>query len=137
MVPVVSIPDEVRRQLALLSQRPAARVVPHFTAAMPTDWRPQQVRNLEGVLDAYFTDAAAWELIADRLEAGHPVETVTLSKPRGKTGYVMKIALEGDDRPVYVKLQLGSGKVIGRSFHYSEHPQAGPKQVKQAKQSST
>ena len=33
----------------------------------------------------------------------------------------MKILLDGDDPPVYVKLQLGSGKVIGRSFHYSEY----------------
>ena len=28
--------------------------------------------------------------------------------------------LGGEDPPVYVKLQLESGKVIGRSFHYSE-----------------
>ena len=80
------------------------------------------MRNPSGVLDAYFTDAAAWELIADKLEEGHPVEEVSLRKPLGRKGYVMKIHLGGDDPPVYVKLQLGSGKVIGRSFHYSEHP---------------
>lgn len=81
----VSITDEVRRQLAVLARRPSARVTA-FSAAMPTDWRPQQVRNPLGVLDAYFTDPAAWELIGDKLEEGHPVETVTLRKPPGRTG---------------------------------------------------
>ena len=33
----------------------------------------------------------------------------------------MKIDL-GQERPVYVKLQLAGKKVIGRSFHYSERP---------------
>ena len=33
----------------------------------------------------------------------------------------MKIDL-GQERPVYVKLQLAGKKVIGRSFHYSELP---------------
>lgn len=73
------------------------------------------------MLDEYFTEAAAWELIAAKLDEGHPVEVVSLRKPAGRRGYVMKISLSGDDRPVYVKLQLQSGKVIGRSFHYSEH----------------
>ncbi len=91
-----------------------------FSPERPTDWRPGQVRNPEGVLDTHFTDAAAWELIATRIDDGHPIESVTLHKPQGATGYVMKIDLE-DGRPqLYVKLQMGSGKIIGRSFHYSE-----------------
>ena len=73
------------------------------------------------MLDEWFTDAAAWELIAAKLEEGHPVKVVSLRKPPGRKGYVMNISLSSDDPPVYVKLQLGSGKVIGRSFHYSEH----------------
>ena len=32
----------------------------------------------------------------------------------------MKIKLEADRPQLYVKLQLGSGKIIGRSCHYSE-----------------
>jgi len=91
-----------------------------FLLCVDTDWRPGQVRNPDGILDRYFTDTAAWELIADRLEAGHPVEIVELRKPPGATGYVMKIDIEPDQHPLYVKLQLGSGKIIGRSFHYSD-----------------
>ncbi len=41
-----------------------------------------------------------------------------LEQPEGKTGYVMKVLL--GTKMVYIKLELGSGKVIGRSFHYSE-----------------
>ena len=87
----------------------------------PTDWRPGQVRNLKAVLGNAFTDMAAWDLIATKLEDGHPVEAVELNHPPGRTGYVMKIDL-GQERPVYVKLQLAGKNVIGRSFHYSERP---------------
>lgn len=78
-------------------------------------------------VDFPITDAAAWDLIASRLEAGHDVETVELRKPEGKRGYVMKIALETEQPLLYVKLQLGSGRIIGRSFHYSESEQEGPR----------
>ena len=90
---------------------------------MPTQWQPQQVRDPEepeGGLSPYFTDGGAWDLIADKLEAGHDVEVVELRKPRGSKGYVMKIRLGPSEPLLYVKLQLGSGTVIGRSFHYSE-----------------
>ena len=91
-----------------------------FSTDRPTDWRPGQVRNPNGILDTHFTDAAAWEFIASRLEDGHPVEIVELRKPAGATGYVMKIDIEPGRPQLYVKLQLGSGKIIGRSFHYSD-----------------
>ena len=71
------------------------------------------------MLDNYFTDPAAWELIAAKLEEGHPVEVVVLRKPKDKLGYVLKVDLGGGDPLIYIKLQVGSGKIIGRSFHYS------------------
>ena len=91
-----------------------------FSTSLPTDWRPRQVRNPSGILDTHFTDAAAWEFIASKLEDGHPVDIVELRKPAGGTGYVMKIDIEPDQPQLYVKLQLGAGKIIGRSFHYSD-----------------
>ena len=91
-----------------------------FSTDRPTDWRPGQVRNPNGMLDTYFSDAAAWELIASKLEGGHPVEAVELQKPAGAKGYVMKIDIEPGSPRLYVMLQLGSGQVIGRSLHYSE-----------------
>ncbi len=92
-----------------------------FRTDRPTDWRPGQVHNPNGVLDSHFTDASAWEYIATKLENEHPVEVVELDKPPGAKGYVMKIDIETGKSKLYIKLQLGSGKIIGRSFHYSEY----------------
>jgi hypothetical protein len=87
----------------------------------PRDWRPQQVRHPE--TREPFTLEGAWDFIADCLESGCAVEEITLENPPGKTGYVMLIDI-GSDRPLlYVKLELGSGTVIGRSFHYSVSPE--------------
>ena len=91
-----------------------------FTRDRPTDWGPTGVRNPYGVLDPYFTHSTAWEFIASRLEAGEEVEVIEVQKPAGTKGYVMKIDLGLDVPKLYVKLQLGASKVIGRSFHYSK-----------------
>ena len=72
------------------------------------------------MLDTYFTNAAAWKFIASKLEGGHPVEVMELQKPAGAKGYVMKIYIEPGQSRLYVKLQPGSGQVIGRNFHYSK-----------------
>ena len=72
------------------------------------------------MLDPYFTDSTAWDFIASRLEAGEEVEVIELQQPAGTKGYVMKIDLGLEVPELYVKLQLGASKVIGRSFHYSE-----------------
>lgn len=74
-----------------------------------------------GGLDAPFTDGGAWELIASKLEDGHDVETVVLRKPAGATGYVMKIKINPNAPTLYVKVELRSGRILGRSFHYTEH----------------
>ena len=66
-----------------------------------------------------FSDTAAWDLIASKLEGGHPVEMIEMDKPPGVTGYVMKIDIEPNQPRLYVKLQMGPGKIFGRSFHYS------------------
>lgn len=84
-------------------------------------WRPTEVRNPTAVLDTHFTEETAWEFIASRLEAGEEVEVIELKKPPGAKGYVMKIALGSDLPKLYVKLSMGSARVFGRSFHYSEH----------------
>ena len=114
----MSIDDSIRQQLVALVRRGARTAA--FTRSRPTDWRPGEVPNPEGLVLPYFDDSSAWELIASRLETGHDVETITLDRPPGRTGYVMKIDLNPGRRRLYVKLQLGSGVVIGRSFHESE-----------------
>lgn len=109
-----------RRRLATLARRRRTRVS-SFTPDRPIDWRPEDVRRPGAAFDTHFGEDSAWRLIADRLEQGEPLEIVRLRQPKGVKGYVMKIDLEPDAPRLYVKLELGSRKVIGRSFHYSEH----------------
>ena len=79
------------------------------------------MRRPGAAFDTHFEEDSAWRLIADRIEQGEPIEIVRLRQPKGCKGYVMKIDLEPDAPKLYVKLELGPRKVIGRSFHYSEH----------------
>ncbi len=113
------IDEAMRWQLVTLARRVNARVST-FSRDRPTKWRPNEVRNPDGVLDTHFTESTAWELIATRLENGEEVEVIELKQPKGAKGYVMLIDLGSDVPDLYVKLQLGAGKIFGRSFHYSE-----------------
>ena len=82
----------------------------------PTEWRPNTVTNPQA--GQPFTDTGAWEFVADILDAGHPITPVVLENPPGKVAYELVVSM--GDSELYVKLELGSGRVIGRSFHYSE-----------------
>ncbi|MDH6268401.1 hypothetical protein M2360_003806 [Rhizobium sp. SG_E_25_P2] len=53
------------------------------------------------------------------LESGCDIEIVVLDKPPGKTAYVIKVAGHPPVSHIYIKLQLGSDFVQGRSFHES------------------
>ena len=108
--------ESIRRELAVLARRKKARVVT-WSPEMPSDWRPYQIRNPSSGLP--FTEEGAWHFIAELLESGHPIEEVILHKPPGKRAYEMHVELGPALPKLYIKLQLGSGKVIGRSFHYS------------------
>ena len=119
--PHSGIDEEIRHQLATLARRSRARTT-KFSRRRSTEWRPFEVRNPNGLIAPYFTDGDAWDLIASRLEHGHHVEVIELRQPPSATGYVMMINLGADEPSVYVKLELGSGQIFGRSFHYSEHP---------------
>lgn len=103
----------IRHQLALLACRKSSRRV-----GWPRHWAPTSVRAPHGQHGETFTEAGAWEFIATLLDSEHPIEEITLREPPGKTGYVLHVSLP-NDRPLYIKLELGSGTVIGRSFHYS------------------
>ena len=114
----MSIDNAIRHQLVTLVRR--GDRTSKFTRERPSDWRPGEVPNPNGLLLPYFDDDSAWELIASSLENGHDVKTIILDQPPGKRGYVMNIVLNPGRPPLYVKLQLGRGEVIGRSFHESE-----------------
>jgi hypothetical protein len=108
---------EARRELARMARRKDLRIV-IWTRLRPSEWRPTEVNNPESGLP--FTEVRAWEYIADLLDGGHFLEEVTLDQPPGELGYVMIVPLEPKMPDLYIKLQFVGGKVLGRSFHYSD-----------------
>ncbi len=112
----MSVSDDTRRLLARLASSERTRTS-LFTAARPTHWAPYEVADPKtGVA---FTSVGAWEFIVELLNGGIPIEIVVLDIPPGRTGYVLKI--DGwSGCKIYIKLQLGSGIVFGRSFHISD-----------------
>lgn len=117
----MSIDDSIRRQLARAARRPRSRNRGEFSPGRPTKWQPMQVIDPAGGLGAPFTNAGAWEFIASKLEGGHRVDVIDLRKPQGAQAYVMKIEIDPNGPRLYVKVEFRAGKILGRSFHYSEH----------------
>jgi len=85
---------------------------------MPTEWTPGKVVNPE--VDMPFTEAGAWQFVANLLDTGHPVQQISLRHSSSELAYVMLIDLKPGLPKLYVKLQLKGGKICGRSFHYSD-----------------
>ena len=92
---------------------------PKSTPARPSRWQPASVQNPDDGNNE-FTDDGAWNLVVSKIESGHQVAIMTLDKPKGATGYVMKIRLDTSRPQLYVKLELYRGWILGRSFHYSD-----------------
>ena len=108
--------DEIRRELARLAKRKECRVYV-WSKERPTEWNPGQVLNPETGIP--FSIEAAWQFVADQLDAGHELLEVDMKKPPNEKGYVMEIDLSSGSPRLYVKLQINRGKIFGRSFHYS------------------
>jgi hypothetical protein len=69
-----------------------------------------------------FTDADAFEAIAKAFEDDTlEIKTVILRIPPGKTAYEILIPQPAGRAPIYAKVQLGSGQILARSFHYSDY----------------
>ncbi len=86
----------------------------------PRDWNPG------GVCDprqdqTVFTEAGAWEFIADLLDDGCEVETKLLDSPPGGKGYVILTSGGAGKPDVYIKFQVIGNRIFGRSFHYTHH----------------
>ena len=105
----------IRRELLALASRKSARVNVS-TQESPCHWSPQSVHHPE--TGDQFTTKSAWEFIVELLEGGANIEEIVLDLPPGRKGYVIKHSVTGKPT-IYIKLQLGSGIIIGRSFHNS------------------
>ena len=106
---------ESLRQLIANCRRKDGRAL-----GFPRDWAPNRVPNPE-VSGFNFSEAGAWEFVAEKLEAGHAYEEVRLDIPLGALALVMKIQLTSTPPLLYVKIEVGArNKAIGRSFHFSD-----------------
>ena len=81
---------------------------------MPTEWNPHEARD--PATSQPYTRQGAWERVHRELMAGCTLSIVALKKPPGKTGYAFHFHDAAGQR-IYVKLQVLSGFVMGRSFH--------------------
>src|SRR5260370_18320230 len=92
-----------RTQLARLARQKSKRRVPR---ELPCDWRPMTVPN-PGDNNQPFTEAGAWEFIAELLEnAAQEVTTITLHTPPDRTAFVMQCSLPGFEA-LYFKVHFG------------------------------
>lgn len=93
------------------------RVKTAFTKKQPTHWSPHTVTDPS--TGQPFTSFGCLDFIKNLLENKYPIEVIVLDKPPGAAGYVMKVVPGGGDAEIYIKLQIGPGWLVGRSFHYS------------------
>lgn len=110
--------EAVRGALALLCRNPDTRITGRALDA-PNRWRPYSVRHPETGL--FFTDAGAWDFIADALQARAAVTCLPPTAAMPDHAYYL---IEGNafDRRIYMKIAIRPPlrKVIGLSFHYED-----------------
>jgi hypothetical protein len=68
-----------------------------------------------------FTEAGAWNYIADLLETGHECIAQELDKPPGTIGYVLIADGYAGYPKTYIKVTMSGHYINGRSFHLSEY----------------
>lgn len=109
----MNIPAKILQELIRLSSREATRRS-EFSSRAPTKWHPEEAQDPKS--GQPYTRFSAWERINAELVAGCDLTQITLDKPPGKTGYTLHF-VDGSGKRIYVKLQIMSGFVMGRSFH--------------------
>jgi hypothetical protein len=110
----VPVSDAVKTELLRLCTGGRRDRIVEFSRSAPVHWNVFEAIDPETAEP--YTEDAAWNRIAAEIAGGCAVNAIVLDKPPGKTGYVLHFT-DGVGERIYVKLQLGSGKVIGRSFH--------------------
>ena len=109
--------DVVRKKMLNLLE--ARKVDAGWSEKQPVDWRPVSVTHPDPNVNMAFTDKSCWYFIEQLLLDRHPIEVIALEKPPGEKGYVMLVETQPGSPDIYIKLQIGKDKLIGRSFHYS------------------
>ncbi len=114
--------DEVERaRTHMLNLLRKGRWQVKFSTKAPIVWQPSNVRDPRPErISEYFTSITCWDYIEQLLADGHEIEVISMNKPPGSKGYVMKVEHESESRSLYIKLQIGRDLVFRRNFHYSD-----------------
>ena len=112
----VTVSNDIRWQLIALARSRRTRSS-QFSPSRPTHWAPYEVRRPDS--GEAFTADGAWNFIVELLEGGCDIEEIVLAQPPGRRAYVILVDGWAGDK-IYIKLQLGGGVIIGRSFHMSK-----------------
>ncbi len=89
-----------------------------FTRDVPIDWKLNSVKDPHpNRFFDEFTRDNCWKFILEKTVEGHEIEEVEFDQPPGSKSYVMEIHIGANEPLLYVKLQVGRDKVIGRSFY--------------------
>lgn len=115
---MVIVSLERRRELAGLARNKKTRAAGPLDTNLGCKWHPTKV--ISPMSGMPFTEAGAWDLVAELLESAFPIEELTLESPAGMTALVFLVDLPGAQRTLYIKIHPGGRGVFGRSFHYSE-----------------
>lgn len=108
--------DLICRDLLRLAKYRSCRSTA-FSPKIPCDWAPQSVWDAR--FDMYFTSEGAWSYIIEVLESGHRFTPTTMDKPPNTIAYETVIDRGLGLPPLYIKVQILGGKILGRSFHNS------------------
>lgn len=109
----MTVSENIRRELVRLCSSDRTRRA-EFSRSLPTHWSPTE--GYDSATKEPFTRGGAWEAVCRQLAAGCALNAIELDIPKGKTGYWFHFHDARGTR-IYVKLQIGSGVVFGRSFH--------------------
>ncbi|MCY3625165.1 MAG: hypothetical protein OXH71_00180 [Candidatus Dadabacteria bacterium] len=109
--------DIVRKKMLELLE--AGKFTDAWSKQQPVDWNPGKIMDPYSDIGLEFTHRSCWDFIGRLLRDKHPIEVTTLEKPPGEKGYEMVFETEPGYSDIYIKLQIGRDKLIGRSFHYS------------------
>lgn len=112
-----TLPSGLRLDLIRFARDKRRRLVKH-NDKYPSPWHPTGLTN--PTTREVFTDAGAWEWVADQLEAGVEVWSAELDHPPGKIGWYFTVPSAYPPDEIYVKVQACGDHVRGRSFHPSE-----------------
>jgi hypothetical protein len=112
--------ESIRGNLALLCQMPDARAVPANAGVVRHRWEPFRVQDRAALSN--FTDAGAWEFIAECIAGGCEIEYKPPDAEFDDHAYII-IDKENGFRDIYIKIALNMSlrKIIGISFHYAEY----------------